>query len=411
MTGDLAKRVETRNVQMETDPQSTIDESSGLDQIMPRIREYLRSMCGGEGQSTFAKRTGRNLLLRVGEREFWIAPHHDLLEEPNSTASGLYSFDQLKALDLPKPEPVVEGLIYAGETALLAGRPKVGKSRLVAQMALDIARGAPFLNMMVPRPRRVLIVGLEDRCWAMRDRLMRMTSVDKVAGLFVWCADSLSADHLNNTPSGISKLEHFLADTRAEVLIVDPWRLWLGKDENDAQEVVAGLKAIANLRQSKPELTIIIVHHVRKERFESPRKLLANPSLWAESISGHYALMSHVDSCYGLERDRAEDGEECIVFGGIARNAEPRTLLLEDDETTLRFEVRQNESALDAVFTPKEREIWKVAKTLGQFGFTDLLTQAKVTNKKAVSSTLKKAESHGMVTSLAKRYKIAESCT
>ncbi len=85
-------------------------------------------------------------------------------------------------------------------------------------------------------------------------------------------------------------------------------------------------------REFNPLLTIIVVHHVRKDRFESPRNLLADARLWIESVSGHYALASHVDACFGLERQRDNDGEEWIAFGGIARNTEPRTMLLEDDE-------------------------------------------------------------------------------
>jgi hypothetical protein len=169
--------------------------------------------------------------------------------------------------------------------------------------------------------------------------------------------------------------------TAAEVLIIDPWRLWLGKDENNAEEVVRGLRALFSLRESYPLLTIIIVHHVRKEKFESPRKLLADPRLWVESVSGHHALISHVDACYGLERQREDDGEEWIVFGGIARNTDPRTLLLEDDEDTLRFEVRHSEDALEAVLTKKEREIWSAAVKLANFGFNELAETAGATNR------------------------------
>ncbi len=129
--------------------------------------------------------------------------------------------------------------------------------------------------------------------------------------------------------------------TQADVLIIDPWRLWLGADENDAERVVKGLRALSSLRESRPTLTIIIIHHVRKDRSDFPRKLLTDPNLWVESVSGHHALPSHVDACYGLERQREGNGEDLIVFAGIARNTDPRVLLLEDDEETLRFEVRQ----------------------------------------------------------------------
>ena len=158
------------------------------------------------------------------------------------------------------------------------------------------------------------------------------------------------------------------------------------------------------LRESRPNLTTIIVHHVRKDRVESPRNLLADPRLWIESVSGHYALASHVDACFGLERQRDEGGEEWIAFGGIARNTEPRTLLLEDDEESLRFEVRRGEDVLEVVLTKRERDIWKTAATMKRFGFNSLATRAGVTNRKAVSSMLKKAESHGLIARSGKEY-------
>jgi hypothetical protein len=131
----------------------------------------------------------------------------------------------------------------------------------------------------------------------------------------------------------------------------------------------------------------------------------APPRQWAESVSGHHALSSHVDACFGLERQRDDDGEESIAFGGIARNTEPRTILLEDNEDTLRFEVRQGEAVLETILTPKQREIWKTAAKMKQFGFNELVTRAGATNnRKAVSSTLKKADGQGLLTRSDKGY-------
>jgi hypothetical protein len=218
-----------------------------------------------------------------------------------------------------------------------------------------------------------------------------------------------STDVLNAAPDGVAKLKSLIEQTGAEVVIIDPWRLWLGGDENSAEDIVRGLRALSSLRESNPRLTIVIVHHVRKDRFESPRNLLADSRLWIESVSGHYALASHTDACFGLERQRDNDGEEWIAFGGIARNTEPRTILLEDDEDTLRFEVRRGDAVLGAILTPREREIWKAAAKFKRvFGFNELITEAGVTNRKAVSSMLKKAESHGLITRSEKGYAVVK---
>jgi hypothetical protein len=373
---------------------SIAEQSSSFDGVVKQIGEYARQNAAGDIDVAFAKPTGHGLFIGIGDSEFMFSQFTDPADsEEDLTASGLFSFDQLRDLDLPKPDPVVEDLMFEGETIALAGRPKVGKTRLVHHCALSIARGTQFLGMKTPRPRRVLIIDLENRPWAIRDRLLRMAGDGpKPHGLYLWCTNSLTTDVLNATAQGIAKLKELLERTAAEVVIIDPWRLWLGGDENNAGDVVGGLRELSKLRETNPTLTIIIVHHVRKDRFESPRNLLTDSRSWIESVSGHYALASHVDACFGLERQRDDKGEEFIVFGGIARNTEPRTILLDEDEETLRFEVRQGHAVMEAVLTPKEREIWQVAsKMKGDFRFTDLITAAHVTNKKAVSSMLKTA--------------------
>ena len=203
-----------------------------------------------------------------------------------------------------------------------------------------------------------------------------------------------TADMLNARPEGIGNLRNLIEQTGAEVVIVDPWRLWLGGDENSAEDVVRGLRALSGLRESRPDLTIVIVHHVRKDRFIR----LGRPTRRSPPLDRvrEWSLRPRVPRgrVLGLERQRRDEaGEEWIAFGGIARNTEPRTILLEDDEDTLRFEVRRGEAVLEAILTPKEREIWKAAMKLKRvFGFNELITHAGITNRKAASSMLRKAE-------------------
>jgi hypothetical protein len=325
-----------------------------------------------------------------------------LLSRLNGTASsdesgdadgGLYSLDALLNLSVNKPMPVIEDLLYEGELMLLAGRPKVGKSRLVHQMTMCLSEGIPFLGMDVPRRRRVLVVDLENRPWAIKDRMGRMHDKQATASgnVFVWCSDTLA-----ESLSGTDELERLLDQTEAEVLIIDPWRLWLGKDENNAEEVVKGLKALSALRKTRPALATVIVHHVRKEKFDSPAKLMKDPSLWVENISGHFSLVGHVDAISGLER-QDHDGEEIVIFGGVARNVAPRSILLSDDPDSLRFDVVETEEAAKIAMTPKEWDLWERAKQKRQFTWSDFLSVACTKNKKLISSMLKKAEAHGLI--------------
>ena len=137
------------------------------------------------------------------------------------------------------------------------------------------------------------------------------------------CAQSLDSILPDASSDGAERLRALVDEVAPDVLIIDPWRLWLGRDENDARDIVNGLKVLSSIRRCQPRLGIVIVHHVRKEKFDSPKRLLQDPSLWADAVSGHHALMSHVDASFGLERQNDENENALIVFGGIARNALP----------------------------------------------------------------------------------------
>src|SRR5262249_34546405 len=104
----------------------------------------------------------------------------------------------------------------------------------------------------------------------------------------------------------------------------------------------------------------------------------------------------HVDSICGLERHERE-GEEMVIFGGVARNVAPRSILLSDDPDSLRFDVLATEDAARIAMTEKEWNLWERAKQKGQFTWSDFLSVAGTKNKKLISSMLKKAEAHGLI--------------
>ncbi len=373
-----------------------------LDDIRNGFAEYVTANAGSI-EKVFSRENSKGWLTVItsiegDEIKFLTMPLDGQTEEQFESISGLYPLDELLDLPISKPDAVIEDLVNEGETTLIAGRPKVGKSRIVHQMTLSLANGLPFLGMNVPRPRRVLLIDLENKPWAIRERFMRMDGqhMTKNGNVFVWCANTLAENSLDSTDQGVKKLEELIRQIKAEVLVIDPWRLWLGEDENDATKVVRGLKILSSLRKNHPALAIVIVHHIRKERFESPSKLIKDPSLWMENISGHYALVGHVDACYGLERQIDNDGE-IVVLGGVARNNEPRIILLNDDPDSLRFEVANDEDSAKMTMTNKEREFWEKAKKKKSFTWTNLLSELGTKTKKLISSMLKKAEAHGLL--------------
>ena len=377
-----------------------------FDESMAEVRAYLEQQAIGDPTSVFTNHTRHGLLVGVGDSKFMVAPYRGdgLPKENVMEAERSYSVGELLRLNLSIPPPFIEGLLYEGETDVIAGRQKVGKSRLTQQMALCLATGDPFLGMRVPKPVRVLMIDFENRPGPLSQRFRAMGGdVSGHERLRVWCARSLDSTLPDASPEGAALLRRLVEQAQPDVLIIDPWRLWLGGDENDARDIVRGLRILSSVRANLPHLAIVVVHHVRKEKFDSPKRLLQDPSLWADAVSGHHALMSHVDACYGLERQMAEDEDPLIVFGGIARNTQPPTLILEEDES-LRFKVSANEAAAFKVMTKAQREAWNKIKKMRKFGFNQAVTAAKTTNRKAVSATLKIAEYHGLLIKVGDSY-------
>jgi len=56
--------------------------------------------------------------------------------------------------------------------------------------------------------------------------------------------------------------------------------------------------------------------------------------------------------------------------------------------------------------TEKERDLWEIAKGLKKFNWSQLRTAAKSKNKKLISSSLKKAEAHGLLERTDAGYKV-----
>jgi RecA-family ATPase len=65
--------------------------------------------------------------------------------------------------NLPKKEPLVEGMVYRRDNCTLVGRRRHGKTTLVSNLVLALTMPRPdFLGYPIPEARRVAIFYLED---------------------------------------------------------------------------------------------------------------------------------------------------------------------------------------------------------------------------------------------------------
>ena len=210
-----------------------------------------------------------------------------------STTPAVQSLAQLlEQQPATAPPCLVEpGLLPPQGILFVGGEPKVGKSLLVANLALSLAAGSDRLGFSVPAARRVLVCQFELPIPQFVSRLATMRRVMGSAAdqnLFI---DTRATGHLLSAPQG---LQHFLTAAQAaaaEIIILDPLYSTHDQDENDTRAMAALCQSLLRLRESS-RAALIVVHHVRKSigRYEIGSAFRGSSALHA--VGDSYLLLT-----------------------------------------------------------------------------------------------------------------------
>jgi hypothetical protein len=208
-------------------------------------------------------------------------------------ADTVLSLAQLLEQQSPALPPclVEPGLLPSQGILFVGGEPKVGKSLLIANLALSLAAGSDRLGFPVPAPRRVLVCQFELPVpqFVSRLAIMRRTMGSAAdQNLFV---DTRATGHLLSAPQG---LQHFLAAAQAaaaEIIILDPLYSTHDQDENDTRAMAALCQSLLRLREAS-RAALIVVHHVRKSigRYEIGSAFRGSSALHA--VGDSYVLLT-----------------------------------------------------------------------------------------------------------------------
>ena len=206
---------------------------------------------------------------------------------------SVLSLAQLLEQQSPAPPPflVEPGLLPAQGILFVGGEPKVGKSLLVANLALSLAAGSDRLGFPISQARRVLVCQFELPIPQFVNRLATMRRAMGNAAdqnLFV---DTRATGNLLSAPQG---LQHFLVAARAaaaEIIILDPLYSTHDQDENDTRAMAALCQSLLRLREAS-RAALIVVHHVRKSigRYEIGSAFRGSSALHA--VGDSYVLLT-----------------------------------------------------------------------------------------------------------------------
>jgi hypothetical protein len=162
------------------------------------------------------------------------------------------------------PRWLVEGLWGTRSVGVIGGAPKCSKTWLGLDMALSVATGTACLGKYaVPEPGPVLVYLAEDALPVVRERVEGMA---RHRGLDLTRVEV----HVITTPvlrldrdPDRTRLLQTAARIQPRLLLLDPLVRLHGIDENNAGEVAALLAYFRSL-QRELDLSVLLVHHTRK---------------------------------------------------------------------------------------------------------------------------------------------------
>ena len=189
-----------------------------------------------------------------------------LQTNPPKTApsSGVLSLAELlQHSPSPQASLIEPSLLPASGILFVGGEPKVGKSILVANLALALASGSSRTGFEVPQARRVLICQFELPAAQFAHRLAPMRSPIGSAADSNLFIDTAAAGHLLSAPRGLDHFLQAIRTVKADVVVLDPLYSTHDQDENDTRAMAALCQTLLRLRDAS-QAALIVVHHVRK---------------------------------------------------------------------------------------------------------------------------------------------------
>jgi RecA-family ATPase len=214
----------------------------------------------------------------------------------NGLAMGLpvFSAHGLGAMEFPPIKWIVPDYIPEG-CSILAGRPKLGKSWLVLDIGLAVARGDYCLGNAKCEQGDVLYLALEDNKRRLQSRIKKVSSPGSKD---VW-PDTLdfATEWKRCDEGGLDMIRQWLqSKERPRLVVVDvlaQFRSGRGDKESLYESDYRAVKALQELA-SEFNVAIVIVHHVRKGMSD------VDPF---ERVSGSMGLTGAADTVLILDRD------------------------------------------------------------------------------------------------------------
>ena len=178
----------------------------------------------------------------------------------------IVSGTEVKNLPIKDVEWIVKDLVAEGGIILIGGKSGAYKSLTLLYLAHCIALCIKVFNKYLVKQKTVLYIN-EENTWSifkpMVRNIQRGFKKTNFKNIYFCTYQNLSLDM--NDDLGRAKLEKAIRETKAEVVIFDSLKRFINFDENDANRVNEFYTHVLKPLQIKYKITIILIHHTRKE--------------------------------------------------------------------------------------------------------------------------------------------------
>jgi hypothetical protein len=231
----------------------------------------------------------------------------------------LLSADEILRTDWPEPTWAIPHLLPVG-LAILAGKPKIGKSWLALQIAQAVAAGGCVLGEQV-EAGPVLYLALEDTPRRLKERMLKQGWPAGTPADFLPMGQFIEqVGDLRN--GGGDRLARQIKHRGYRLVVIDTLARSTIGDQNDVVEMTLALDPVQQIAHARNCAVLMVDHHKKGGGFD--------PDVITD-ILGSTAKGAMADTAWGLYRERGKTGAKLAVTG---RDLDEKTLAINMDWLT-----------------------------------------------------------------------------
>lgn len=274
------------------------------------------------------------MIVRISKKEKITKRYERNLNMTTKTKLTVIDGETLMEMKLPPTKFCVETLLPQG-ICMLGGAPKIGKSWLVLDLCIRIAKGEPIWSLPTKKGT-TLYLCLEDPLRRVQERLNMLTDDVSPNAYFAIAAGTL-ADGL------CEQIRKFVSEHPDTVLVaIDTFQIvHTGCIDtsyaNDYGEV-RQMKQLAD----ELNISILLVHHLRKQGDSDP----------LNKLSGTTGISGAVDAVFVLDKSKRNAQGATLICTG--RDIEYREMELKLSKETCAWEMVSDSIENPQLILPEE---------------------------------------------------------